>query len=564
MIKRQADHSLFRTVEFSKNQLEVIFDHLEPMCLVSQEIKVIRLNKAMAELLEKEFIQCIGYPLEKLFYKWDLSMLTTNINLVLSARRPIQVNEYEMTEKGKKAWFEITFYPITDEKHSTNECVISFKNVTELVLTKRILLEQYKKLEHQQMVVENKHALLMETRKSLDKAYRSIMDELNVAQEVQQGIMPRDIPSFPGVDFFASYEPIRQVGGDIYDILDLGNNKIGIFIGDVSGHGLAAAFVGAMVKMALIDHAYKTLSPKALFTVINRNLLQHLKSGHYLTAFYGILDLTDYTLLYSKASHPQPLLIRADGSSFELETGGMFLGMIESPGYEEKSIQLTEGDRIYFFTDGYFEIRDSKGKQFLYTSLCDIIQSFNHLPKPEAHDKIDRKLQEFSNQSEAEDDRTFLIMEISQQCRIQQLPLLGYFSHAEEIILRVYSTEPEFNDIFKEMEAYFTKKVASEEIRKQIIISAIELTNNALEHGNRCDPQKQIEIAYTATETQVKLTVKDEGDGFSPELLRDPRIKGNWKRERGRGVFIVQSYMDEVYFNQKGNTVTIIKHLKPE
>ncbi|MBF0433049.1 MAG: SpoIIE family protein phosphatase, partial [Fibrobacteria bacterium] len=542
---------LFNTVEFSKNQLEAIFDHLEPMCLISQDLKVIRLNKAMAEFLGKDFKECLNLSIEEIFSDWDFSMITANVNLVLSSRRPLHVNEYEMLLNGKKSWFEISFHPIDSGEELPSECILTFNNITELVLTKRILLEQYKKLEDQQTIVENKHALLIETRKSLDQAYQAIMDELNVAQEVQQGIMPSDIPNFPGVEFFASYEPIRQVGGDIYDILDLGEGKVGVFIGDVSGHGLAAAFVGAMVKMALIDHAYQIHSPKALFSIINRNLIQHLKSGHYLTAFYGILDINDYTFLYSKASHPQPILIRKSGQLIKLETNGMFLGMIESPGYEEKKIQLQEGDRLYFFTDGYFEIRDVRGKQFMYSELARLIRSVNKLHREEAHTALVDELEVFNKSSELEDDRTFLIMEINNVEDRTHPQWLHRFTGQQDYISRIYATDAEFNLIFKEMEKYLLKHVADEEKRKKFLISAIELANNALEHGNKYDSSKKIEIAYCATPDIIQFAIRDEGEGFTPKQIGDPRIRGNWQRERGRGIFIVKAYMDKVMFNDK-------------
>ncbi|MFC1585026.1 SpoIIE family protein phosphatase [Fibrobacterota bacterium] len=556
------EFNLFQVIEFSKNQLEAIFDHLEPMCLVDREFIIIRMNKSMTGFLSKDFKTCIEKPLKKVFSEWDHVMLTTNVDLVFSSGRSIQIHDYSLMEKGKKGWFEITFYPVVNKEKIVDECVIHFKNVTELFLTKKILLEQYKRLEEQQMLVENKNTLLIETRKSLDVAYQALMDDLNVAREVQQGTLPHDLPKISGVDFFSSYQPISQVGGDIYDILDLGQNKIGIFIGDVSGHGLAPAFVGAMVKMALVDHAYEIISPRQLFSIINKNLIQRLKSGHYLTAFYGILDLNSNNFLYSKASHPNPVLIRADGDIKELETGGMFLGLIEEPGYEEKSIKLKKGDRLYLFTDGYFEVKNKEGEQITYRKLKDIIQSVHHLSKKRAHTVLVKKLREQTGDEELEDDRTFLIMEVTRTAQKTLLLEKEPFALGEDAIVRVYSTEEEFEMIFRVLEKYLLEKVQSEELRRRISICTVELSNNALEHGNKNDASKQIQIAYIATPEAVKVSVRDQGRGFSPDKLEDPRSDDNWRRERGRGIFIVRSYSDEVHFNEKGNMVTIVMYAK--
>ncbi len=552
---------LFRTVEFSKKQLEAIFDHLEPMCLVGTDMHIIRINKSMASFLNTDFKNCIGKHLKNVFYEWDHTLLSNNVDLVLSSRRSIQINDYSLVERGKKGWYEITFYPVSNEEKKVDECVIYFKNITELFLTKKILLQQYKKLEEQQMMVENKNALLIETQNTLDLKHQAIMDELNVAREVQQGLMPNVLPKIPGIEFFSSYEPISQVGGDIYDILKLDSQHIGVFIGDVSGHGMAAAFVGAMVKMALIDHADKQHSPKGLFEVLNKNLIKHLKSGHYLTAFYGILNTSDYTFTYSKASHPHPILVRDTGEALELETGGMFLGLMDEPQYEEKKIQLRAGDRLYLFTDGYFEIKSREGNHYMYNNFTQLISSINHLPKAECHQKLTEKLSQYTGHKELEDDRTFLIMEIVEPSKSDRLPLLSHFSQSDNVIIRSFSSEEEFDKIFKEFEIYVKDFVDSEEARQHIIISSIELVNNALEHGNKNDPEKVVYLAYASNGKEIKITVRDEGKGFNPQALEDPRSDGKNQLERGRGIFIVKSYMDEVYFNGSGNTITIVKSL---
>ncbi len=404
---------LFNAVVFSKNQLEGVFDHLEPMCLVDKELKIIRLNRALVTFISKTYKDCLERKIEDAFSDWDYDLIVSNIKLAFSYRRSIQVNDYSIIENGKKGWYEITFYPVINEDKSVDECVVYFKNVTELFLTKKILYQQYKKLEEQQLTVEKQHIKLLETKNALDKVYQSLKEESKVARDVQQGIMPTELPEIRGVGFSSSYEPISDVGGDIFDILELSPSKIGVFIGDVSGHGLPAAFVGAMVKMALIDHAKEEVSPKELFTTINDSLCQNLKSGHYLTAFYGVYDLQTQVLHYGKASHPQPLLIRKNGDVLKLDTHGMFLGLLEEPEYEEKEIQLNQGDRIYFFTDGYFEIKGESGKRLMYDELCEMLIRLNHLSLDEVHQKLIVQLGEFIGKASLHDDRTFLAMEIT-------------------------------------------------------------------------------------------------------------------------------------------------------
>ena len=98
---RETDYSLFQAIQFSKNQLEAIFNHLEPICLINQDFKIVRMNRSLADFLSKDINECIGQSIKKIFSKWDYSLITTNADLVFSARRSIQVHDYSMTEKGK-------------------------------------------------------------------------------------------------------------------------------------------------------------------------------------------------------------------------------------------------------------------------------------------------------------------------------------------------------------------------------------------------------------------------------------------------------------------------------
>ena len=127
-----------------------------------------------------------------------------------------------------------------------------------------------------------------------------------------------------------------------------------------------------------------------------------------------------------------------------------------------------------------------------------------------------------------------------------------------ELILEIDS---EFNSIFNEFEQYLSEQVSNEEDLQKIILSTIELVNNALEHGNKADTSKLVYLAYFASDTEIKITVRDEGKGFDPASLDDPREDGKNTRERGRGIFIIKSYMDELHYNEEGNTLTAIKSL---
>lgn len=540
--------------------LEGILNNLEPLCIVNEAKQVTHINTSMADFLGRDYHTCIGVNLVDIFSNWDIEVILHHVDAVVASRRPSLIGDFPLPEHGKKGWFQINFYPLAQSK-GHNECIISLHNTTELFLTKKILLEQYKKLEEQQTNLEQKNALLIETRRILDQKHEAIMEELSVAQDVQQGLLPTTLPQIPGLKFHSTYDPISQVGGDLYDVIDLGNRKIGIFIGDVSGHGLPAAFVGAMVKMTLVDNAYDTISPKALFEKMNHSLIQHLKSGHYLTAFYGVLDLHTYDFTYCKASHPQPLLIHSDGTLEKLDSPGLFLGLMNEPGYEERTVRLRKGDRLFLFTDGYFEIKGDTGVEFLYDVLVEFLRNSQSLALSDVSNQLTREIIRKMGNVTPEDDRTFLAMEISEDSMQERHPILEHFTAQERVHIRIFASEEEFDILFLELETFLSQHSVPEDKRKQISIAALELANNSMEHAHHRDLRKKIQIAYAIHAGFFKLTILDEGKGFDWSNLPDPRIESNWQKERGRGIFIVKSYMDDVIFNAKGNMVTLLKNI---
>ena len=156
---------------------------------------------------------------------------------------------------------------------------------------------------------------------------------------------------------------------------------------------------------------------------------------------------------------------------------------------------------------------------------------------------------------------TFLIMEIMDDDQPSNTPLLTHFLPGEKVIIRTFNSEKGFYDLFNEFELYLQKKIHTEELLQKIILSTIELVNNALEHGNKNNEEKNVTLAYFCDDYKVKIAVQDEGAGFNPDELSDPRDDSKKELERGRGIFIVKTYMDELHFNESANTLTIIHSL---
>jgi sigma-B regulation protein RsbU (phosphoserine phosphatase) len=193
----------------------------------------------------------------------------------------------------------------------------------------------------------------------LTKEIEKTRQEMDMARKVQEQLLPSEYPDTDKVRFAARYVPAEGVGGDFYDIISHEDESVGLFISDVSGHGIHAAFTTMSIKTALNTWARGIVSPSETFILINNLVLGIVDIGRFVTAFYGKLDLDTMEFIYSNAGHPPTLLYRAGVKKPELldtETG-FPLGISAESVYQEKVVQLAGGDKLFLFTDGVTEAR---------------------------------------------------------------------------------------------------------------------------------------------------------------------------------------------------------------
>lgn len=187
--------------------------------------------------------------------------------------------------------------------------------------------------------------------------------ELREAQAIQQSLLPQTLPAHPRMLCHASYLPLEAVGGDIYDLWEIAPGRFGFFVGDVTGHGLPAAFIGAMTKMAL---AYaKQDRPDEMVAEMNLGLAAHMPEGRFVTAIAAIYDADTSELQLARGGHPQALLHRAaDSAVEEIAPKGLPLGITTEVPYELYTTKLEAGDKLLLFTDGLVEGADMNGSLF--------------------------------------------------------------------------------------------------------------------------------------------------------------------------------------------------------
>jgi len=372
-----------------------------------------------------------------------------------------------------------------------------------------------------------------------------IQRELDLAREIQERMLPVFLPDVPGIKVAIRYTPTDKVGGDLYDIMELGSGCLGILVADVSGYGLPAALVMAMSKMAFKTFAANEYSPKAVIAKVNANLCENTLEGQFLTAFFAILDSQTLRMKYVNASHCCPVLARKGG--FELlDTDGLFVGMFDSASYEEKEVQLRAGDKLLFYTDGIVDAFSGNGRAFGRERLHDLIQRHAESDVETLAALIVDSLEKHTGGRKAEDDITLVGLEIEPR-------------EAEQWRLIIPSDPTELARVESAILPCLESKGYSQRCLFAVRLAVEEAVINAIRHGNQLDKAKKVTIDFSVDAEKATIVIADEGDGFDLAAVPDPTQDENLEVEHGRGIVLMRAYMDKVEYSKKGNVVTLVK-----
>jgi sigma-B regulation protein RsbU (phosphoserine phosphatase) len=252
--------------------------------------------------------------------------------------------------------------------------------------------------------------------RQLVTAYREVDQELIAIANMQRSLLPDQLPEISTMALATHYETSRRAGGDYYDFFKLPNNKWGILIADVSGHGTPAAVMMAVTHSIAHSFPDPPCCPAKMLRYVNERLCRaYTTSGStFVTAFYGVYDPDSRELNYACAGHNPPRVKRcADGSVFSLDAvGGLPMGIEESELYEPAKQTFQPGDQIIFYTDGITEAMNPEGKLFGLSRLDAAIADCNLYASgliKSVLEAVDR----FSQGRLADDDRTLLTAKIS-------------------------------------------------------------------------------------------------------------------------------------------------------
>jgi phosphoserine phosphatase RsbU/P len=232
--------------------------------------------------------------------------------------------------------------------------------------------------------------------------------ELNIAREIQQALLPRGFRDFPHLEISGINTPCQAVGGDYFDVFPMDEDRVAFVIADVAGKGLGAAMLTTMLQGSL---AGVTLGadPVRVFQHVNDFLCGHAEVGRYATAFLGILD-REGNLDYLNAGHPSPLLLR-NGQVTELYTEGSFpVGLISEASFAVTRVALEPADTLVLFSDGVTEAADPDEQLFGVPRLSETLAGKSDIPLDQLQEKVVQSVEKFSRGAGQADDITLLLI----------------------------------------------------------------------------------------------------------------------------------------------------------
>jgi sigma-B regulation protein RsbU (phosphoserine phosphatase) len=242
-------------------------------------------------------------------------------------------------------------------------------------------------------------------------------EEMRLAARLQQDFLPKSLPQVGRLHFHTMFRPAGYVSGDLYDVMRLDETHVGFYMADAVGHGMPAALLTMFIKNALVTKEisagqYRLLSAGETMLKLNESLVgQNLSYATFATAIYGTIDTRTLQMSFARAGHPNPVVIRANGTIEDLATEGGLLGIFPEETYPTATVQLEPGDRLLVFSDGV-EVAFSRDQHPDTQRWFEELRSRSHLNGEELLRSLSEHLDGESGSLSPKDDLTVIVAEV--------------------------------------------------------------------------------------------------------------------------------------------------------
>jgi phosphoserine phosphatase RsbU/P len=240
----------------------------------------------------------------------------------------------------------------------------------------------------------------------------AIERELHVAHEIQVSMLPRAMPRLAGFDIGARMVPARSVGGDLFDVMTLDENRVGIVVGDVADKGIPAALFMALTRSVVRAEASRGAHPVDALLRVNAHLLDMNEATMFVTLLYGILDRRTRMFIYARAGHELPLLLTEHGEVIRPQGArGQALGLLSDPDLGESRLRLPVGSRLLLYTDGVTDALAQDDEAFGLERLRQALGTRRQLDAQALCDHLIEMLRAFRGSAPQNDDMTLLVID---------------------------------------------------------------------------------------------------------------------------------------------------------
>lgn len=373
--------------------------------------------------------------------------------------------------------------------------------------------------------------------------------ELQVAHDMQEGILSTDFPDNPSYAVYADMTPATEVGGDFYDYFLIDETHLAIVVGDVSGHGMAAAMFMTLSKTLIKVYAQAHNATGKVLELTNRYLLQSNPQRFFVTGWIGILDLTNGTLIYSNAGHNFPVLMRSGAEpSFLRAKPNFVLGRKKLIRYRENRLKLRPGDKLLLYTDGVTEAQSPDESFFGDEKLLQVAGETKNKNQCETVEVLREEVNKFENGGERHDDETLLVLSFKDYMQVEPPESKTFFLSKET-----------FDTVTDYVAGRCREAGCDEKTVGQIVIATSEILANidlyAYDNGG------EIEVQTKCRDRRMTIVFKDSGKPFNPLLVQEPDVTLplNRRTPGGLGIFIVKKLMSETAYAYKNgqNMLTV-------
>lgn len=371
--------------------------------------------------------------------------------------------------------------------------------------------------------------------------------ELGVAKDIQLNTLPAEYVASKEVEIIGELKAAKEVGGDLYDYVDIDESHVALLIGDVSGKGVPAAMFMMKTITSFRDFATANKAPSQILKEINSSIMKGNKTGMFVTCFLAIINKRNGKMIYSNAGHNPPVIGSNKNYQFLKAKHGLLLGMFKNPPLVDEEYNLKMGESVTLYTDGITEARNKAGEFFGEKRLLDCFNHKDYASVVEIHHDLKDDIADFVKDAPQSDDITFVTLKYHG----------GSYSYVE----KEFNGTPEIVDgMLKFLEDFAVEQGFPESFKNKLLIVGDELFSNIVKHGyeGKGGPVF-LRLLFNKDLNEFYMTIIDKAKKFNQLEVNIPKDEKK-PRIGGFGISIVKKIMDEYAYDYiNGKNIIVLK-----